>query len=72
MNTQIEQLERERLLELAQEYRQKGYEVLLPPNPEELPDFLKDYRPEMIVRRGEEAVGATRKSESKSKKRKYV
>ncbi len=58
MNTQTEQLERERLLELAQEYRQKGYQVILSPNSEEIPDFLRDYGyiPDMIVRRGEEAV----------------
>lgn len=56
MDARIEQLERERLLKLAEEYRQKGYEVLLSPKPEELPDFLKGYRLDMIVRRGEEAV----------------
>lgn len=56
MAARTEQLERERLLELAEEYRQKGYEVLLPPKPEELPDFLRGYRPDMIVRRGEEAI----------------
>jgi len=56
MNTQIQQLERERLLELAEEYSQKGYEVLLQPKPEDLPEFLRSYHPNMIVRRGEEAV----------------
>ncbi len=58
MNTQTKQLERERLLEVAQEYRQKGYEVILSPTHEELPDFLRDYRyrPDMIVRRGEDAA----------------
>jgi Holliday junction resolvase len=56
MDARTEQLERERLLELAKEYRQKGYEVLLSPKPEELPDFLRGYRPDMIVRRGEEKV----------------
>ena len=56
MAARTEQLERERLLELAEEYRQKGYEVLLPPQSEELPDFLRAYRPDMIVRRGEEAI----------------
>jgi len=56
MATIAKQLERERLLELAQEYRQKGYEVLLPPKPEDLPDFLEGYQPDMVVRRGEEAV----------------
>lgn len=56
MAARTEQLERERLLELAEEYRKKGYEVLMPPKPEELPDFLRGYSPDMIVRRGEEAI----------------
>lgn len=56
MAARTEQVERERLLELAEEYRRKGYEVLLPPVPEELPDFLRGYRPDMIVRRGGEVV----------------
>lgn len=56
MDARTEQLERERLLELAKEYRQKGYEVLVSPKPEELPDFLRGYRPDMIVRRGEDKV----------------
>ncbi|CAD5943070.1 hypothetical protein PCC9214_02054 [Planktothrix tepida] len=48
--------EREQLLKLAENYCQKGYEIFLHPNLEELPDFLKSYRPDLIVRRGEEAV----------------
>lgn len=48
MAARTEQLERERLLELAKEYCQKGYEVLLPPKPEELPDFLRGYRPQLV------------------------
>lgn len=72
MDTRIKQLERKRLLELAQEYRHKGYEVLLPPNPEELPDFLRDYRPEMIVRRGEEAVVIEVKSRSSIASAQYL
>ena len=48
--------EREQLLKIAEEYRQKGYEILFPPNLEDLPDFLKSYRPDLIVRRGEESV----------------
>ncbi|MEH1835264.1 MAG: hypothetical protein V7L29_25225 [Nostoc sp.] len=57
-------LERERLLKLAEEYRQKGYEVFFHPNLEDLPDFLKTYRPDMIVRRGEENVVIEVKSRS--------
>lgn len=49
-------LERERLLQLAEEYRDKGYEISFHPNPEDLPDFLRNYRPDMIVRREDEAV----------------
>ncbi|WP_143589363.1 MULTISPECIES: YraN family protein [Cyanophyceae] len=56
MTTQTANLERERLLQLAEEYREKGYEISFEPNPEDLPDFLKNYRPDMIVRRGDEAV----------------
>ena len=48
--------EREQLLKIAEEYRQKGYEILFAPNLEDLPEFLKSYRPDLIVRRGEESV----------------
>ncbi|MEH2249688.1 hypothetical protein [Nostoc sp.] len=60
----IANLERERLLKLAEEYREKGYEVFFHPNLEDLPDFLKTYRPDMIVRRGEENVVIEVKSRS--------
>jgi uncharacterized protein YutE (UPF0331/DUF86 family) len=57
-------IERERLLQLAEEYRERGYEVSFHPNLEDLPDFLKTYRPDMIVRRGEESVVIAVKSRS--------
>lgn len=72
MNARIEQLETERLLELAEEYRQKGYEVLFVPKPEELPDFLSGYCPNMIVRRGEEAVVIEVKSRSSIASAQYL
>ncbi|WP_254174344.1 hypothetical protein [Planktothrix pseudagardhii] len=56
MSTLTAKQEREQLLKLAENYCQKGYEIFLHPNLEELPDFLKSYRPDLIVRRGEEAV----------------
>lgn len=56
MATPTANLERDRLLQLAEEYRNKGYEISFHPNPEDLPDFLKNYRPDMIVRRGDEAA----------------
>ncbi|MDM9383927.1 hypothetical protein QUB80_24915 [Chlorogloeopsis sp. ULAP01] len=72
MTTTTAQLERERLLKLAQEYREKGYEVLLPERPEDLPDFLKDYCPDMIVRRGTEAVVVEVKSLSSIASAQYL
>ena len=64
METPTANLERERLLKLAEEYREKGYEVFFHPNPEDLPDFLNHYRPDMILRRGEENVVIEVKSRS--------
>ena len=64
METSTANLERERLLKLAEEYREKGYEVFFHPNLENLPDFLNHYRPDMIVRRGEENVVIEVKSRS--------
>lgn len=64
MATPTANIERERLLKLAKEYHDKGYEVSFHPNPEELPDFLRSYRPDMIVRREEEAVIIEVKSRS--------
>jgi uncharacterized protein YutE (UPF0331/DUF86 family) len=56
MATPTATIERERLLKLAEEYCEKGYKVWFHPNLEDLPDFLKNYRPDMIARRGKEAV----------------
>ena len=64
METPTANLERERLLKLGEEYREKGYEVFFHPNSEDLPDFLNHYRPDMIVRRGEENVVIEVKSRS--------
>ncbi|MDZ8188298.1 MAG: hypothetical protein RMX96_26015 [Nostoc sp. ChiSLP02] len=64
MTTSSANLEKERLLKLAEEYRQKGYEVFVRPNSEDLPEFLNNYRPDMIVRRGEENVVIEVKSRS--------
>jgi uncharacterized protein YutE (UPF0331/DUF86 family) len=64
MATPTANIEREQLIRLAEEYRDKGYEISFHPNPEDLPDFLKNYRPDMIVRRGNEAVVIEVKSRS--------
>ncbi len=43
--------ERQRVVELIQEYRTKGYSVLEPSNPGDLPEFLRgrNYIPDLIV-----------------------
>ncbi len=64
MATPTANLERERLIKLAEEYRDKGYEILIHPNLEDLPDFLRNYRPDMIARREDEAVVIEVKSRS--------
>jgi uncharacterized protein YutE (UPF0331/DUF86 family) len=57
-------LERAQLLKLSESYRDQGYEVSLHPRLEDLPEFLKSYRPDMIARRGDEAVVVEVKSRS--------
>jgi hypothetical protein len=64
MVTPTANIERERLLQLADEYRNKGYNVLLHPTLEDLPSFFKNYHPDMIARRGDEAVVIEVKSRS--------
>ena len=54
--TQTVNLAREQLLKVAEDYRNQGYEVAFHPNPDDTPVFLKNYRPDMIVRRGDESV----------------
>ena len=64
MATLTENIERERLLKLAEEYRAQGYEISIHPNPEDLPDFLRNYSPDMIARREDETVVIEVKSRS--------
>ena len=64
MATPTANLERERLLKLAEEYRDHGYEISIHPNSEDLPDFLRNYRPDMIARREDDAVVIEVKSRS--------
>ena len=64
MATPTLNIEREQLLKIAKKYQDQGYEVSLHPNSEDLPDFLRPYLPNMIVRRGDEAVVIEVKSRS--------
>jgi uncharacterized protein YutE (UPF0331/DUF86 family) len=64
MVTSTTNTERERTLQLAQEYRDEGYTVLLEPSLENLPDFLKKYHPDIVAIRGGESVVIEVKSRS--------
>ena len=48
--------ERQTLLEIAQEYERKGYQVTVEPELHALPEFLSDYRPDLIARSANESV----------------
>ena len=48
--------EREHLLQIAEEYQKKGYEVIFQPQHEDLPAFLEGYRPDIIAQREEDKV----------------
>jgi uncharacterized protein YutE (UPF0331/DUF86 family) len=56
--------ERQRARALAEEYRRQGYEVIEAPSPAQLPDFLSDYRPDLLVQKGDEAIVVEVKSRS--------
>ena len=48
--------EHQRLLEVAREYRQHGYDVIIEPRPDQLPGFLAPFRIDMLARSAEENV----------------
>jgi hypothetical protein len=41
---------RHKLEEIAAEYEARGYEVLVEPSPEQLPEFLVGFRPDLVAR----------------------
>ena len=55
MMEQISARERQRTFNLAKEYQSKGYEVIVDPTSEQLPDFLSGYHPDLLVKKGNEA-----------------
>jgi hypothetical protein len=48
--------ERQRIERVADEYRSKGYDVLVEPSGPDLPSFLGDHHPDLIARRGDERL----------------
>jgi Holliday junction resolvase len=56
--TRESSLERRRLLKLAREYRQKGYDVILNPTPEDLPSTLAKCPFDLIAAKEEKVIAA--------------
>ena len=52
----IQPSEKQRIQEVADEYRSKGYDVTVEPKKEQLPDFLALYRPDMLVHKDDEFI----------------
>jgi uncharacterized protein YutE (UPF0331/DUF86 family) len=48
--------EHQRLLEIAREYRTRGYDVIIEPQSDQLPGFLAPFRIDMLARNAEENV----------------
>ena len=48
--------ERQRVQKVGQVYRDKGYDVLIEPQGNQLPDFLQAFRPDLIVHKGDEHI----------------
>jgi REase_AHJR-like len=49
MNTLRHEAYRQKLQEIAAEYEARGYEVLVKPRPEQLPEFLAGFRPDLVA-----------------------
>ncbi len=49
-------LERAAIKRLANEYAQKGYEVIIGPEPGDLPAALANYRVDLVAKRGDEVI----------------
>ncbi len=48
--------EQQRVQKVGQVYRDKGYDVLIEPQSDQLPDFLQAFRPDLIVHKGDEHI----------------
>lgn len=56
MHTSTLVAEKRLIQELAREYQDKGYEVAVEPEAKQLPAALADFRPDLLVRRGEDVI----------------
>lgn len=65
-------LELKRVKEIAKEYMEKGYEVIMEPHPNNLPDFLKGYRPDILASKEGENIIIEVKSSISMNKSEYM
>ena len=65
-------LERERARVIAEDYRSRGYEVIEEPSPDQLPDLLSGYQPDLLVRKGDEVLVVEVKTRSSLSKEPQV
>jgi uncharacterized protein YutE (UPF0331/DUF86 family) len=56
MNNLSHEAYRQKLQEIAAEYEARGYEVLVEPSPEQLPEFLVSFRPDIVARGPNDSV----------------
>ena len=56
--------ERQRAHAIAEEYRSRDYEVINQPLPEQLPEYIAGYGPDMLVQKGDQAIIVEVKSRS--------
>lgn len=63
-NEHAETLERRCILDIVREYKEKGYKVLLNPKSSDIPDFLANFRPDIVAYGPEENVVVEVKSKS--------
>jgi hypothetical protein len=56
MNNSGHETYRQKLQEIAAEYQARGYEVLVEPSADKLPEFLASFRPDLVARGPNESV----------------
>lgn len=49
-------LEKQRARAVAEDYRSRSFEVIEEPSPDQLPNFLSAYRPDLLIRKGDVAI----------------
>src|SRR6266496_2445884 len=49
-------IERTEIERIAREYQDQGYEVIVDPSAADLPDFVSEYRPDLIARSGKDCL----------------